>query len=90
MRRRVAPSVFSVTTSRIRRNRVPATLEATITAPAKMVNPEMKRITDAIRCTTSSTICITSATFTTVTVGNFWYTMRCRAATFAGRTRALP
>ena len=37
MRRRVAPRVLSVTTSRMRRKRVPATLEATITAPARMV-----------------------------------------------------
>ena len=90
MRRRVAPMVFRITTSRIRRKRVPAMLDATITTPARIVNAEMKRITMAIRRTTSSTICITSATLTTVTVGKRWYITRCRLATSAGRTRALP
>ena len=38
MRRRVAPSVFRITTSRMRRKRVPATLEASMMAPARIVN----------------------------------------------------
>ena len=36
MRRRVAPSVLRMTTSLMRRKRVPATLDATITAPARI------------------------------------------------------
>ena len=44
----VAPSVFKITTSRMRRKRVPATLAARITAPARIANPERKRITTAI------------------------------------------
>ena len=69
---------------------VPAVAVLAVTAPARIVKPEMNRITMAMRCTTSSTICITSATLTTVTVGNLWYMMRCRAGTSDGRTRALP
>ena len=41
-RPRVAPSVFRITTSRMRRKRVPATLEARIMAPARIANMEMK------------------------------------------------
>ena len=46
--RRVAPSVFRITTSRMRLKRVPATLDARIITPARIVNSEMKRITRAI------------------------------------------
>ena len=48
MRRRVAPSVFRITTSRMRRKRVPATLEARITAPARIEKTEMNRTTSEI------------------------------------------
>jgi hypothetical protein len=48
MRRRVAPSVFRITTSRRRRKRVPATLEARIVMPAMIAKSEIKRITSAI------------------------------------------
>ncbi len=47
-RQRVAPSVLRITTSRMRRKRVPATLEDRIIAPARIANIEMKRITSAI------------------------------------------
>ncbi len=45
---RVAPNVLKITISRTRRKRVPATLEARMIAPARIVNAEMNRITSAI------------------------------------------
>ena len=48
IRLRVAPRVFRITTSRIRRKRVPATLDAKMIAPARIENAEMKRTTSEI------------------------------------------
>ena len=42
--RRRGASVFRITTSRIRRKRIPATLDARMMAPATIANNEMKRI----------------------------------------------
>ena len=47
MRLRVAPSVLKTAISRTLRNRVPATLDARMMAPAKIAKPEMKRMRSA-------------------------------------------
>ena len=80
----------SSTTSRTRRKRVPATLAAKMIAPAKIANPERKRITSATWSTTCCTMASASATLITVTVGNARYAARSSAPTSAGFMRTPP
>jgi hypothetical protein len=82
---RVAPSVFSTTASRVRRNRVLA-IEARIISPAKIENPARNRTTNVICRTTLSMRSSTSARLITVTVGNAPNSARSTTATCFGST----
>ena len=69
MRLRVAPSVLRTTTSRIRRKRVLATLEARMMAPERMEKPARKRMTRMMCPATSWMVWRMSARLMTVMVG---------------------